>query len=244
VLLRIRRAARLVARRWTAATVGGGAAGFTAGLIGGLVLAAAPESSAPITVSPVLAVIGLASGALCAAGVSAGLCVAEAGSRSWRSFALIVGGLAGGAATGAIVQWIGRWMLAMLVGLIVPIGGALEGLVIGGAAGVGYAVATRRVADGLAAPSGRDRFYTAAATALCCALAAVALALTGRPLVGGTINMIGHAARSGQGSLAPLGRLIGDPGFGPVSQAVLAACEGTFFGFGLAIGLTHRPRGT
>jgi DNA-binding winged helix-turn-helix (wHTH) protein len=244
VALRLRRAARMLARRWAGATIGGGAAGFTGGAVGGLILAAAPDSGAPITVAPVLAAIGLASGALGASGVSAGLCVAEASSRSWRTFALMLGGLAGGGATGAIVQWIGRGMLAVLVGLVVPIGGALEGLVIGGAAGVGYAVATRRVAGGLAAPSGRSRFYIAASTALCCALAAVALALAGRPLVGGTINTIAHAARSAQGSLAPLGRLIGDPEFGRVSQAVLAAGEGIVFGFGLALGLTHRPRRT
>ena len=36
--------------------------------------------------------------------------------------------------------------------------------------------------------------------------------------------------------LTPLGRLIGDPDFGSVSQALLGTGEGALFGFGLALG--------
>jgi hypothetical protein len=41
--------------------------------------------------------------------------------------------------------------------------------------------------------------------------------------------------------LTPLGRLIGEPDFGPVTAALIATGEGGLFGFGLALGLTRRP---
>jgi len=241
VALRLRRAARLVALRWAGASIGGGLAGAAGGAVGGLILAAAPGSTASLAVAPVLAVIGGGCGAIGAAGVSAGLCVAEAAARSRRDAALVSGAALGGGVVGLVTQWIGRWSLAALVGLTVDIGGGLEGLVVGGAAGLGYAVATHKSEGGLAAPLGRRRLRVATVTAAACGLGALALTLTGRPLVGGTIHVIARAAHGGQVSLTPLGRLIGEPDFGPVSQAVLGAGEGALFGFGLALGLTRRP---
>ena len=49
-----------------------------------------------------------------------------------------------------------------------------------------------------------------------------------------------QAAGGSQGLLAPLGRLIGEPGFGPITAAVIAMGESATFGAGLALGLTHR----
>ena len=40
---------------------------------------------------------------------------------------------------GFAVQWLARWSLAALVGVHVSVGGGLEGLMLGGAAGLGYA---------------------------------------------------------------------------------------------------------
>jgi DNA-binding winged helix-turn-helix (wHTH) protein len=244
IALRVRRAARMMALRWAGAAVGGGAAGVTAGVIGGLILTVAPGSTAPFAVAPVLGVIGAVCGALGGAGAGAGLCLAEAGARSRRGVALTLGAALGGGLVGTTVQWIGRWSLTALVGLTIALGGGLEGLVIGGAAGVGYALGTPRVAEGLATPVGSRRLLTAALMAGCCGTAALMLALAGRPLVGGTLHLIAHAAHGAQVTLTPLGRLIGEPDFGPVSQAVIAAGEGALFGFGVALGLTRRPRRT
>jgi hypothetical protein len=72
-------------------------------------------------------------------------------------------------------------------------------------------------------------------------MAALALTLTGRPLVGGTVHAIARAAQGSQVTLTPLGRLIGEPDFGPVSQAIIGAGEGALFGLGLALGLMRRP---
>jgi hypothetical protein len=76
--------------------------------------------------------------------------------------------------------------------------------------------------------------------ALSCGIAGLALNLAGRPLVSGTINALAHAAEGSRATLAPLGRLIGEPGFGPVSSAILASAEAALFGIGLAYGLTRR----
>lgn len=241
VALRLRRAARVAALRWAGASIGGGLAGAAGGAIGGLILAAAPGSSAPLAVVPVLAAIGGSCGALGGVGVGAGLSMAEAIARSRRTLALVAGGALGGAIVGTAVQWMGRWSLAALVGLTVAINGALEGLVIGAAAGAGYALATAGIQGGLAAPTGRGRMTTAGVTSVFCAAGALALTLAGRPLVGGTVHAIARVAHGSQVTLTPLGRLVGDPDFGRLSQTILGAGEGVLFGFGLALGLTRRP---
>jgi DNA-binding winged helix-turn-helix (wHTH) protein len=241
--LRLRRAARIAARRWAGAAAGGGLAGVAAGAAGGLILAAAPESAAPVVIAPVLAVIGGACGALGGAGVGAGLSLAEASARSQRTLALISAAALGGGAVGAAVQWLARWGLAALVGLDLDVGGGLEGAVIGGGAGAGYAIATHSVEGEMAAPRGRRRVRAALITAVICGLAGLALTLAGRPLVGGTIHAIADAADGSRATLAPLGRLIGEPDFGPVSRAILAFGEGAVFGLGLAYGLMRRPPG-
>ena len=241
VALRLRRAARLMAARWTGASIGGGLAGVAAGTAGGLLLAVAPGSAAPLDAVPVLAAIGGGCGAIGAMGVAAGLSAAEASARSQRGLALVGGAALGGTFAGLAVQWLTRWSLASLVGLRLDVGGGLEGLVIGAAAGAGYAIATRSVQGGLAAPRGRHRLYAAALTALLCGVGAFALTRAGRPLVGGTLHALAREARGSQITLAPLGYLIGEPGFGPISQALLGTGEGALFGFGLALGLMRRP---
>jgi DNA-binding winged helix-turn-helix (wHTH) protein len=242
ITLRVRGAVRIIATRWAGASIGGGLAGACAGAVGGGLLALVPDGTAPFAVAPVLAVIGAVCGAAGGAAVGAGLSLAEAVVRSRRPFALMCGAAAGGAAIGGLIQWIATRALATIVGVNVAIGGAIEGLAIGAAAGAGYALATTRATGGLAAPLGRRRLYAAAITALCVGLAALALALSGRPLVGGTVHAIARAAQGSQVALTPLARLIGEPDFGPWTRAIIGAGEGALFGFGLALGLTRRPR--
>ena len=115
------------------------------------------------------------------------------------------------------------------------VGGGVEGLAIGAAAGLGYAGATALAEGGLAAPRGRRRAATAAVVGLACAAATLALALAGRALVGGTVHLIAEASQGSQVVLTPLGRLLGEPDFGPVSAAVLGTGEGLLFGVGLGI---------
>ena len=242
IQLRLRRAVRLVARRWGGASAGGALAGLAAGFVGGLALAAAPDSAAPFAIAPVLAVIGATCGAAGGAGVGAGLAVAEATTRSQRAPALIAAAALGGGLVGVTVQWLARWSLAALVGVDIAVGGGIEGLVVGGGAGLGYALATRSAEGGIAAPRVRRRLRAALVTALLCGLAGIALTLGGHPLVGGTVHAIADAAEGSRATLAPLGRLIGEPDFGPVSSAILAFGECAVFGFGLAYGLMRRGK--
>ena len=93
----------------------------------------------------------------------------------------------------------------------------------------------------MAAPRGRRRLRAAFITAVICGAAGVALTQAGRPLVGGTIHVIADSADGSRATLEPLGRLIGEPDFGPVSRAILAFGEGALFGLGLAYGLMRRP---
>src|SRR6185295_18130405 len=124
------------------------------------------------------------------AGVGAGLSVAQSAFRSQRTVALVAGGAIRGGLVGGLVEWISRWSLEALVGLHVDIGGGLEGVVIGAAAGLGYAVTTSGGNGGFAAPRGGQRLRVAAAIAVACGVAALFLAVSDRPLVGGTIHAI------------------------------------------------------
>jgi DNA-binding winged helix-turn-helix (wHTH) protein len=241
VSLRLRRAAAVAAARWATASVGGGLAGLIGGAAGSLLLVWTPGSSASFAVVPVLAAIGGGCGAAGGAGVGAGLSVAESIARSRRALALLCGAAVGGGAVGFAAQWLARSMLAALVGIDVDVGGGLEGLAIGGAAGLGYSLATSYVAGGLAAPRGRRRATVAAVTAAMCGLAALGLALAGRPLVGGTVHLIAESSSGSQATLTALGRFIGEPDFGPLTAAVISTGEGMLFGVGLALGLTRRP---
>jgi DNA-binding winged helix-turn-helix (wHTH) protein len=241
-MLRLRRAKRIAAARWAGAAFGSGAAGALGGAIGGLMLMAAPTSAASSAVVPVLAVIGAACGAAGGAGVGAGLSVAEATFRSRRTIALVAGGAVGGGLVGLAAEWLSRWSLAALVGVHLNVGGGFEGLAIGAAAGLGYATSTSFVEGGLAAPRGWRRIATAAVVGLACAAATLALALSGRALVGGTVHLIAEASQGSQVVLTPLGRLVGEPDFGPVTAGILGLGEGLLFGAGLAFGLTRRPK--
>jgi hypothetical protein len=173
--------------------------------------------------------------------VGAGLSVAESIARSKRVLILICGASLGGGLAGFLAQWMSRWSLAALVGVRTEIGGGIEGLAIGAAAGLGYGLATSLSQGGLAAPRGRKRWSAVSATAAACGLAALSLALAGRPLVGGTIHYIANASAGSQASLTALGRFIGESDFGPLTAAVVATGEGALFGAGLALGLTRRP---
>jgi hypothetical protein len=209
-----------------------------------LLLVRSPASEAPFTIVPVLGLLGAISGAVGAAGIAAGVGAAEAIARSRRSAAIIGGAALGGLAIGAIAQVAMRWTLRGLFGLeLAKFGGPVEGLMLGAAAGVGYAATTRRPGGGgMAAPSGSARARTAIAVGVCTAAAGLILSVTGHPLVGGLINEIAQASSGSQMTLTPLGDLYDEPSFGGGTKMLLAMFESGLFGAGFAAGLTRRPR--
>ena len=234
------RASQAAAAGWTGAAAGGALAGVTAGTLGGLLLATAPGSAASFAVIPALAFIGACCGGLGGAGVGAGLSAADAAVTSKRTAALAIGGAIGGGLIGTAVQWLARWSLVALVGVHLDIGGSLEGVMIGAAAGLGYAIAT----SGATSVS-PDNYRTsvrrmAISTAVSCGVAALILTAAGWPLVGGTIHAIATGSDGSQAVLTPLGRLIGETDFGPLSSAIIGTGEGLLFGLGVAVGLARR----
>lgn len=241
VALRLRRASRIVAARWAAASIGGALAGAAAGIAGGLLVATVPGSATPAEVVPVVTALGAVCGAAGGAGAGAGVAAAEAVARSRRVLMLTLGGCLGGGLTGFAAQWLTRWTLSTLVGISLDVSGGIQGLVIGAAAGLGYGASTTRTQGGMAAPRGRARVNVCAAIAVACGVAALLLTLAGLPLVGATIHTIAAAARTSQPILTPLARLIGEPDFGPATAALVGTSEGLLFGLGFALGLTRRP---
>jgi hypothetical protein len=163
--------------------------------------------------------------------------------RSRRRLALTLCGAAAGAATAAVASLLLRALLDTFLGLQLLIaGGAVEGLVIGAAAGLSYALATPLPpGGGVAAPAGRRRLRVMGVVALGCAIGAMVVGALGLPLVGGYVHAVAQTASNGQQLLAPLGRLLGEPGFGPLTQMLFGAFEGAVFGASLAFGLTRRP---
>ncbi len=242
-LLRIRRVARLAGRRWLAAAAGGAVAGAVAGFLGGLVLRFGPGSTAGDGVLAMLPLLGTAIGGVAAAGVGAGLAAAEAAFRAWRRLALAAAGAASGLAVGAAAHLLGRLVLEGLFGRdLSPVTGAVEGLVLGGAVGLGYGLATPTAEGGMATPHGLARVRAALLTGLACALAAGVLGWSGRFLGAMSLDFMAQSFPGSQVGLAPLARLLGEPAPGVVTRVAISAFEGLMFGSGLAAGLTRRPR--
>jgi DNA-binding winged helix-turn-helix (wHTH) protein len=241
---RLSSARRAVASRWSAAAAGGALAGALAGTLGALLLVAGPSSHASMRLPPTLALIGGVVGGLGAAGVGAGLALAEAAARSQRGAALVIGGALGGGAVGAAFHYIARWSIEGLFGHAPEdLSGGIEGFVIGCAAGMGYALATPRPrGGGMATPRGLARLATMLATGSACAAACAALALAGAPLVGASLHQIALAFQGSEVDLGPIALLLGESNPGRVTRAFVGVFEGLFFGSGLAAGLTRRPR--
>lgn len=243
VRLRFADGAPLVAWRTVGAATIGLLAGAAAGAVGGVVLALAPGSTTPFDAALALATIGAAAGGPGVAAVVAGVATAEIVSRSARTAAVVAGAALSAGLAGLAAHLVVLALLRALFGFgDIPIPGLLEGLVVGAAVGLAYAVTTRHVAaEGLAAPAGRARLRVVAAAAAACAVAGVGVALAGRPLVGGLVHEVAVRAAGSQLVLAPLGRLIGDPDLHFGARAWLAGFEGAVFGMAVALSLT-RPR--
>ena len=244
ITLRLRDAFILAERRSISAALGAAVAGAVAGLVGGLLLVGSPASDAPFTIVPVFGLLGAISGAIGAAGIAAGVGAAEAIARSRRSAAIITGAALGGLGIGVIARVATRWTLRGLFGLeLAEIGGPIEGLILGAAAGLGYAATTRRPGGGgMATPAGSARARTLVAVGVATAIAGLILSITGHPMVGGLINEIAQASGGSQLNRTPLADLYNEPSFGGGTQMLLAIFESGLFGLGFAAGFTRRPR--
>jgi hypothetical protein len=214
-------------------------------VIGGTTLVLAGEGPATLSIPLALMIIGGLAGAFGAAGVGAGLAAAEVLVRARRRIGLAMFGALSGTAAALLANFALRAVFGSVVGRPpAAVGGPLEGLVIGFAAGLGYGWATPTPrGGGMATPHGSARFHAALATAACCALGGALLGGLGARTVSVTLDNIAETYAGSQVGLGPLARLIGEQDPRPLTRALVSALEGLLFGFGLAFGLTHRPRG-
>jgi len=225
--------------RATGAAAGAAVAGVIGGLGGGIALRWAGDWNVPATLTIALGLVGAVAGGLGGAGVGLGLAFAEARRFRPRPLALAVCGGLGGAAVGLVAHALGRWTIEGLFGRgIPPVGGAAEGLAIGAVVGLAYGLSARPPhGSGLEAPArARAALATGGATAAAC----VAISLLGASLAGASLNTIARSFQGSQVGLAPLARLLGEPGLGPLTRATLGAWEGLLFGAFVVLGFSHR----
>ncbi len=243
VWLRLHRVLRAAGSRYAASVAGAMIAGLVAGLVGGLALYLGPASRATGIVLVLLPLLGGAIATVGGAGVAAGLCCAEVLARSRRGAALVLLGAAGGGIVGAAAHLVGRLVLEGLFGQDLSlVAGGREGLVLGAATGLGYALATPRPGGGMATPRGGARCIAALAAGASCAIAAAILTAAGSFLGAMSLDLLAHRFPGSQVGLEPLARLLGEESPGQMTRIAIGAWEGLMFATGTVLGLTHRPK--
>lgn len=208
-------------------TLGGAAAGLVGGLLLALVGVATPGTGA-VSALLVLVLLTMIVAAIGAAGVCGGIALAAKDGLATRA---IIGGTLGGLAVGAVAKLIGVDAFNLLIGRSPgQITGALEGMVLGNVAGLCAWLA-------LWASGGLSRRLRGAISGLAGAMAGAVIILSGGRLLSGSLASLGTQMPGSRLSLDPLGALVGEQGFGPISHVMSGAVEGGLFTTGIAAGL-------
>lgn len=216
-----------------AGTIGGGWAGLVGGLVYGFAGASQPlaPGMGAVSVLLVLVCVTILVALMGGAGVSFGIALgAENGPRWWMS---VLGGAAGGFFVGAVVKLLGLDAFTLLLGRTPgDITGAAEGIVLGGAVGLGSWLAgrTSTLRKGVAA------------AALIGGIAGVLIISTGGRLMAGSLDLLAQQFPNSRLRLDEIGGVFGESGLGPISQLVTGGLEGALFAACVvaAIGLARR----
>lgn len=211
------------------ATVGGGMAGLIGGIFYGFAGASQPLAPGMGAISVLLVLmclcilVGMAGGA----GVGLGLAAADPASRrGW--YWSVIGGGGGGLAVGAIAKLLGVDAFNLLLGQSPGnITGAGEGVLLGGAVGLGVWLASR-------VPDTAPLWRRVAPAALVSAAAGVVLALLGGRLMGGSLDLLARQFPESRLRLDQIGAMLGEDGFGLISQSLTCGIEAMLFGTGVA----------
>jgi DNA-binding winged helix-turn-helix (wHTH) protein len=202
-----------------AGTIGGGVAGFFGGLFYGFAGASQPLQPGMGAISVLLVLLCLTILVALIGGAGVGFGIAAAGLARARYW-LVVGGAVGGLLVGAIVKLLGLDAFTLLIGRSPgDITGPFEGLILGGAVGLGAWLATHvsKLRRG------------AVVAALAGAAGGLLIALLGGRMMGGSLDLLAREFSGSRLRLDHIGALFGEHGFGPVSQAVTSALEGALF---------------
>ena len=207
-----------------AGTLGGGLAGVIGGLFYGFAGASQPlqPGLGAASILLVLLALTIALALVGAAGVALGIAAAGlAAPRDWHWH--VAGGALGGLVVGATVELVGSDAFALLLGQSPgDVTGAGEGALLGAAVGLGAWLAAR-IAERRTLRLG---LVAAAATG---AAAGLVIVLLGGRLLGGSLDQLARRLPDSRLRLDPIGTIVGEPGFGPLSHAVTAALEGALF---------------
>lgn len=209
-----------------AGTVGGGLAGLVGGLVYGMIGMTQPgigATSALLVILSIATLLGIAGGA----GVSFGA-AATGTIRRQQLHWPIIGGAAGGLLVGSLAKLVGMDAFTLLIGQApTDITGPMEGLVMGGAAGLAISLAMRQ---GRSIPSART-IATFAAIGL---VAGTAIAITGGRLMLGSLDGLAQQFPQSRLNMGQLGGLFGERGFGLISRIASTGFEAMLFVTGVA----------
>ena len=203
-----------------AGTVGGTVAGFVGGLFYGF--AGAAQGMGAISVLLVLVAITSVVALLGGIGVSTGIAAARlAPYRPWQW--CVLGGAVGGLLIGAIVKLLGLDTFNLLVGQSPgDITGPAEGGLLGAAIGFAAWFSIWRPDE----PRLRRGMSIAA---LAGAAAGVVIALIGRPMMGGSLDLLATSFPNSRLRMDRVGQLFGEGDFGPVTHVATSGLEGALF---------------
>ena len=207
-----------------AGTLGAGLAGTIGGLFYGLVGAsqALQPGTGALSALLVLMCITILVALIGGAGVAFGIAAARLAPGPPFRWS-VVGGALGGLAVGAFVKLLGLDAFAFLLGHTPgDITGAGEGAALGAAVGLGFWLAHR-------APVLRTRRRAVLAAAAIGGGAGILIPLLGGRLMSGSLDLLARSFPGSRLRLDGIGALLGENGFGPVSQAVTGALEGALF---------------
>ena len=208
-----------------AGTTGAGVAGVLGGLFYGFAGATQPLQPGMGAVSMLLVMVCLTivAAIVGGAGVSLGIAVsALLPGRRWRW--AIAGGAIGGLLVGAVVKLLGLDAFNLLLGRSPgDITGGPEGLLLGAAVGTGLWFGSRKGASPW-------RGRSVAASSVAGAIAGIVIPLMGGRLMGGSLDLLARSFPNSRLRLDQIGAVLGEPGFGLLSQAVTGALEGALFG--------------
>ncbi|UIJ44398.1 transcriptional regulator [Sphingomonas cannabina] len=226
-----------VLRTAGAAGLGGALAGVGGGLLYGFAVSPASpaQGMGAISVLLVLLAINVLIGLVAGLGVGGGIAVARLmPSDRWQWST--AGGMVGGLAIGGIAKLLGLDAFALLFGAS-PSGmtGPAEGALLGAALGFATWISVDRQLEfgGSAAVGG-----------LAGGAAGLLVPLLGGHLLGGSLNLLAHGFAGARFRLDAIGALLGEEGFGRVSEALTATIEGGLFGICVAGALAlGRSRG-
>ena len=208
-----------------AGTIGAGIAGVLVGLFYGFAGASQPLQPGMGAVSVLLVLVCLTVIAALIGGVGISVGIAAAGfapGRLWPR--TIIGGTLGGLIVGAFAKLLGIDAFNLLLGQSPgDITGAAEGALLGGAIGLGAWLGQRGDAS-------RSLVRGVAAASLAGAAAGMIIPMAGGRMMGGSLDLLARSFPDSRLRLDQIGGLLGEPGFGPISQIVTGGLEGLVFG--------------